>query len=416
MRFQTALLVPWTLLAAGALASACADEPRGESSQAACTNARDDDGDGFVDCADQDCLASSVCGGDVTGDITVGAGDVDVSGSDAPETAVCDPCVGRGSLVGRVCAPNMEVFVQGATVSLLGTGCKGEPFSTETTTGPDGSYSFLAVPCGTYVLRMESGSFRSSFEVTVRPGERIAIGGGLQKACFGANAARIAVLDGTYDNISGLLDTLGFRHDFFNKDGDAGADGAIVDLLSDPERLFAYDIVFAECGAAVGWLPQDAPGVMPNIRDFVLAGGSLYMSDYAWVLGEWAFPDKVEWYGDDDPAGMGRPGSPQVIPTGHVVEATVTDGDLAAYLGRTTLPIRFDDGPQVAPERVSNGAFAHVVATLNVPTSFNIPSAPLVLSYVPGQGAGRVVYTNFHHDAQTTADMLTLLRYLVFKL
>ncbi len=41
---------------------------------------------------------------------------------------------------------------------------------------------------------------------------------------------------------------------------------------------------------------------------------------------------------------------------------------------------------------------------------------PLIISCVPGPGAGRVVYTNFHNDAQATDDMLAILDYLVLTL
>ena len=155
---------------------------------------------------------------------------------------------------------------------------------------------------------------------------------------------------------------------------------------------------------------------MPNVKDFVLQGGSLYMSDYAWVLGEWSFPDKVEWYGDDDPSSMGTNTSPQVITTDTRVTAHIVDGSLASYLGKVQIPIVFDQGPQIAAVSVANGAFAHAMGHIVVPLGPNIQNAPLALSYVPAQGAGRVMYTNFHNDAQATSDMLTILQYLVFRL
>jgi hypothetical protein len=432
MRHPTLVALRTLAIAAIGL-SACADDGGpSEATAAACGNRQDDDGDGFTDCADQDCWQFSACSGaerdtssdtasepDVPSDIRADAVTdtrTDVGTDIRPDAEACDPCGDKGSVKGTVCAPNSEVFVNDATVWVEGTGCNGEAFRVETTSAFDGSYYLLDVPCGSHTLRIEKGSFRASFPVAVQGGALLDVTGAGQKLCFGAGAAKIAVLDGTYDDLAGLLDALGLRYDYFNDDGDEGADGPTVELLADPARLATYDIIFAECGGTLGWLPQDAPLVMPNIKDFVLRGGALYMSDYAWVLGEWSFPDKVEWHGSDDPAGMGQSGSPQVIPSDTQVSATIADGNLAGYLGKTTIPITFDRGPQIAPEAVENGAFAHVVGTINVPFSFNIPNAPLALSYVPAQGAGRVIYTNFHNDAQTTSDMLTILRYLVFTL
>ncbi len=406
----------------------CSDDSgAGEGSDLLCGNGTDDDGDGFTDCADQDCWRFAACGvppvTDTTSDTnTDTTSDTrDTQNVDLPETGpsdalACDPCDDKGSIKGKVCAPNTEVFVNDAKVMVEGLGCNGEPFTVETTSGMDGSYYLLDVPCGAHTLKIEKGSFRSQFPVAVRGGELLDVTGAGQKLCFGSGAAKIAVLAGTWDDLGGLLENLGLQYDFFNDDGDEGADGAIVDLLSDPTRLQGYDILFAECGGTVGWLPQDAPAVMPNVKDFVLRGGSLYMSDYAWVLGEWSFPDKVDWYDNDDPAGMGQQDSPQVIPSDLNVTATVSDGNLANYLGKTTLPITFDQGPQILPVAVQNGAFAHVVANIVVPFELNVTGVPLALSYIPASGAGRVIYTNFHNDAQTTTDMLAILRYLVFTL
>lgn len=419
------------------LLAACSDPDNGSvrSEAGLCDNGRDDDGDGFVDCSDQDCWSASTCGDvsgdasaevDATGDATVDGTTGDTTSDTTPDTTfdtarpdtttTCDPCGEKGSIKGRVCAPNANVFVNDAHVSVTGSGCDGEPFTLETTSAADGTYYLLDVPCGTHTVNIEKGSFASTHPVTVTSGELLDVTGAANKLCFSSGAAKIAVLAGTWDDMGGLLEQLGLRYDFYNTDGDEGADGSIVEILSDPQKLKTYDILFANCGGTVGWLPQDEPQVMPNVKDFVLNGGSLYMSDYAWVLGEWSFPDKVEWYDNDDPTSMGDSDSPQVIPSGTKVNATVSDGTLASYLGKNTIQIEFDQGPQIAPVSVANGAFAHVVGNINVPLELSIPNAPLTLSYVPSDGAGRVIYTNFHNDAQTTSDMLTILNYLVFTL
>jgi len=430
------------MVALAFLLAACSDPEGGtvKGEAGLCDNDRDDDGDGFTDCADQDCWSAGSCGdtagGDATSDATRDATSVGETTSDAVDAdgtttgetdatvdtrpgdtgTSCDPCGEKGSIKGRVCAPNANVFVNDARVWVEGSGCDGAPFAIETTSAADGTYYLLDVPCGTHTVNIEKGSFATSHPVPVVSGELLDVTGAANKLCFGSSAARIAVMAGTWDDMGGLLEQLGLRYDFYNENGDAGSDGSIVELLSDPQRLQGYDILFANCGGTTGWLPQDEPQVMPNVKDFVLQGGSLYMSDYAWVLGEWSFPDKVEWYDNDDPSSMGDSDSPQVIPSGLRVNATIADGALAGYLGKNTIAIEFDQGPQIAPVSVANGAFAHVVGDINVPLEFSIPNAPLTLSYVPADGAGRVIYTNFHNDAQATADMLTILNYLVFTL
>ncbi len=418
----------------------CSDSDDGRVAGEAgmCNDGVDNDGDGFSDCADQDCWSDATCG-DATGETSDVASETDgttepgetrveTSVEVTPEveveleirevddtTGVCDPCAAKGSVKGRVCAPSEHVFVSDARVWVEGVGCDGEAFSIETTSGADGTYYLLDVPCGTHNLKIEKGSFSADHSVTIVAGELLDATGSANKLCFNG-ATTIAVLAGSWDDMGGLLDQLGLDYDLYNDAGDAGADGQLVELLSTPERLANYDIVFANCGGTVGWLPQDEPQVMQNIKDFVLNGGSLYMSDYAWVLGEWSFPDKVEWQDDDDPSSMGDSDSPQVIPSGTKVNATIVDGALAGYLGKNTIAIEFDQGPQIAAVSVANGAFAHVTGNINVPLELSLQNAPLALSYVPASGAGRVIYTNFHNDAQTTADMLTILNYFVFTL
>lgn len=415
--------------------AACSDDDvGGVGAGEICGNGLDDDHDGFSDCADQDCWSQIACvdgtNGDATsGDGTSGDGTSAGDGSDATTTTptdvsfpdvvtpACDPCSDVGQVKGRVCSPSQQVYVNGATVVVSGIGCDGQAFTKETTSDGDGSYWLLDVPCGEHTLTITKGSFSAIYSIPVVGGEITDVSGAANKLCLQASKTKIAVLDGSYDDLEGLVAQLGFDYDLYTEHEDAAADGTMVELLSDPERLAGYDILFANCGAANGWMPQDHPEVMANVKEFVIRGGSLYMSDYAWTYGEWSFPDAVEWYNDDDVDSMGDTDrSPQQIPSDTETTATISDGALAGILGKDTIHIVFDQGPQIAPQSVGPGTFAHVVGDINVPLQFNLKSAPLALSYVPAQGAGRVIYTNFHNDAQATADMLTIMSYLVFQL
>ena len=406
-----------------------------ENTSAACQNGADDDGDGHTDCADQDCWdfvfcaaqAGDTAGGDaVPGDTaqaagdTANAGETSVSDTSPGDTAAgpsCEPCA-MGAVTGRVCAPSEDVFVNDAVVVIAGTGCDGLPFRLETHSAADGSWSFAAVPCGSHVVTVTKGSFERLFQVAVASGHTTDLSGVGTKQCFQSAGTPIAVLAGSWDNIGSLLLQLGLDFDRFTEDG--AGDGDIVTLLGDPSELANYEILFVNCGAIHGWMPQEHAAVMQNVKDWVLAGGSLYMSDYAWTYGEWAFPDAIEFQQSDSVYDMYTANSPQLIPGDVTVTATIVDGAMAAYLGKTTMTVTFDQGPQIAPEAAGTGTFAHVVATfgslVGLGTPFDGADVPLVLSYVPGPGAGRVVYTNFHNDAQATSDMLTLLHYLVFTL
>jgi len=426
----------WIIVAAWA-AAACSETSAGgvaENTAAACGNQADDDGDGYTDCADQDCWAFVFCQGAdaTTGDTddvsdtveaegdTMGDGSGDAGDTPTPDTGgvpSCEPC-GTGTLTGTVCAPSENVFVNDALVVVAGTGCDGQAFRLETRSAADGGWTITGVPCGVHTVTITKSSFERIFQVAVGTGQTTDLSGAASKQCFQPGAVPIAVLDGSWDDMGLLLLQLGIEFDAYTDDG--SGDGDIVTLLSDPTALAAYDILFVNCGGTHGWMPSDHPDVMQNVKDWVLAGGSLYMSDYAWTYGEWSFPDAIEYQGDDSVYSMGSDGSPQLIPSDVTVTATVVDGNMAAYLGKTTMTVTFDQGPQIAPDAAGAGTFAHVVADfpplVGLGTAFDGEDVPLVLSYVPSTGAGRVVYTNFHNDAQATADMLTLLHYLVFTL
>jgi len=325
----------------------------------------------------------------------------------------CEP----GLVKGLVCAPGKQVFVSDASIVIEGTGCAGRKFRVETSSGADGEYVLRDVPPGEHTVTITKGSFVRSTVVKVTSGQVADISGADAKMCFTPHQARIAVLEGEWDDLASFVGDLGFDYDLFTVTPDDASDGTIADLLADPTRLFSYDIVFVGCGYSVGQIAIEHPEQLVHIHDYVLQGGSLYLSDYAWTLGESAFPAAIDFVQGDDPKLMGDCNkSPQQIPSDESVSATITDPKLASWLGKGTLQVAFDDGPQIAAEAAGAGTVVHVAADLRLMNGKTVKQAPLAMSYQPAPGAGRVVYTNFHNDAQSTDDILKIMRFLVFTL
>lgn len=450
--------------AAAALLLACSDGASGgggaagtvENTSPACLDMQDNDGDGYTDCEDQDCWDFVFCvdeagdsggagsstsdpdasdpasrvldgGGDGPTEGDVGPAPDDAGGGDLPPDASEDvsfdavidpPGCGYGELTGKVCAPNEQVFVNEAAVTIDTLDCDGAPLHLEVESGLDGSFHMTGIPAGSQTVNVVKGSFSVSYGVNIVAGQVVDVSGAAYKQCFAANSAKIAVMQGSWDNIESLLGKLGLAYDRYTTN-DIGEAGTVLELLADLELMGQYDIIFANCGASHGWVPIENPEVMPHVKAFIEAGGSFYMSDYAWVYGEWSFPDMIEFQKSDDVLDMYTDDSPQMLQSGLSIPATVVDGTLASWLGKTQLVIEIDNGPQIAPESTGPDAFGHVIGDVNQP--FAGPDAlsatiPLIISYVPGPGAGRVVYTNFHNDAQATDDMLAILDYLVFTL
>lgn len=363
-----------------------------------------------VACSDADSTADGP-GGDAGGEVEASPDGAAETDARATPTG-CDPC-GYGELRGRVCAPNEDVFVSGATVTLLDVvDCDGTPIELEVTSDAEGYYSFPEVPCGTHRIVIEKGSFRVEHPAPVVVGQVTDLTGAANKRCFSASSTPIAVLDGSWDDLEGILDALGLDYDLYEF-GLAETAGSIDYLLTHPALMATYDIVLVNCGQEHAQIP---PAAFDNLRAFVLGGGSLYGSDYAWIYGERAFPDAIEFMWTDDDTTSND--SPKAIAGHQTFTATVDDPALADYLGKGQLDIVFDLGPQIAPEAPGVGTTVHVTADIQQPAGSKpvVGEVPVVLSYRPAPDAGRVIYTNFHNDAQATEDITRLLYYLVFTL
>ncbi|MBK9371940.1 MAG: carboxypeptidase regulatory-like domain-containing protein [Deltaproteobacteria bacterium] len=75
----------------------------------------------------------------------------------------------EGSVTGRICDPSGGLWIVGATVTLSAdlNGDGTIDVEITTTTDADGYYTLTGVPDGTWLVRVEKGSFSVEFEVTV---------------------------------------------------------------------------------------------------------------------------------------------------------------------------------------------------------------------------------------------------------
>jgi len=328
----------------------------------------------------------------------------------------CETACGLGDVKGRVCAPDSKTYVTNAKVFVDAIGCDGNPVHIETLSGWDGNYELKHVPCGTWEVHIEKGSFTHYVQVQVESGKVTDVSNQGIKMCLGATAARLCVVTGDWDTIEETIHSLGFQYKLYevpNWEEDWwGSDG--VDLLTDLNALEGNcDVLFVDCGGSHCEIVQNEPSVVPNIKSFVQHGGSLYASDFAYCYSEYAFPDYIDFYGpDDEDCVMGSGSGPIQMDGNQKLDATVLDPDLIAYLGKSTFKANFGLGPLVAVDNAGL-SLAHVQGFV---PKFNAVQ-PFVMSYRPfGPGGGTVIYTNFHNDEQVSGDMSVILNYMVFSL
>lgn len=313
---------------------------------------------------------------------------------------------GHGTISGRVCGPQGDVWLADAHVWVV----RPDSSLNETYTDVDGNFTLENVLAGTQTLFIEKGSFSSQQDVEVTEGEATVL---TEQTCIDPASAHVAVVTGDWDSIEDILTGAGIT-DITLYDGMNGTSPTDETLLTDLSLMSGYDIIFLNCGQYPASFFTN-PTIINNLRSYVDAGGSLYSSDWAYDFVEIAFPEAVDYYGDDNMRNAGAAG------VDGPITASVTDAALAAALGRTSVQLNYDLPQWVVPTGASGAS--RVLVQGNA-TAFNmstfamepVADAPLAVQFGFGQNGGSVVYTSFHNEQQATADMNLILTYMIFEL
>ena len=250
---------------------------------------------------------------------------------------------------------------------------------------------------------------------------------------------KVAVITGDGDRIEDLLTRLGIT--FTTYDGRDGFDSSAGPFLANAQEMATYDIIFINCAAATTSYTVDlgnqSSQLTQNLREYVLAGGSLYASDWAVVFQALSFPEHVR------PRISGGGGVNSPFDTKRLegyapqtVQADVVDTFLQAALQKDHVSISF---PNETGARSTYWGLlqdlnedARVLVRGNVTTcqvggqfcddrTGPGPSvqAPLALGFklTPiTQRGGNVYYTSFHNIAQEGDDVVNILKYIIFHL
>jgi hypothetical protein len=287
---------------------------------------------------------------------------------------IVDCQAGGATVSGTFHSPNGTVPVVGARITLASA-----PACAGTTSGA-GEFELRNVPAAPSTVTAEKGRFSRTVPVT--PGTPVAV-------LIEAGSISIAYVTGAYDAIQNVVGALGFTPVEV-----LAADLATADLSQ-------YDALLFNCGMNEDYY-QDAP-TLANIRTWVEAGGVLYASDWAAIYVDALYPGEVNYLAPNWYEGMDG-----------VVTAQVVDATLKTALGKDTAQINFNLGGWVVVDSISPGVTLLIrgpAVTYNVGT---LPNKPFAAQFV--KGAGRVTYTSFHEEAQTTADMDTLLEQMLLGL
>jgi hypothetical protein len=240
----------------------------------------------------------------------------------------------------------------------------------------------------------------------------------------------VAVVSGDFDNIG---ESLG-RHEiaYQTYEGficcasyDPDLDPALIALKSETlftgvgesgaREIFEYDAVMVNSGTrGLGaWqyngvetddhIAADETAVL-NIQEWVERSGLLWASDWAYDLVEKAWPEKIDFYGDDDLLDEAQVG------TIGRIEARVTDSGLHDALGTDSISLAFNFSNWMVMESVANDDSVDVLlrgdaeVRLSSSEGFGtVQDIPLLVKF--DHGEGQVILSSFHWNAQN-ADLV----------
>ncbi len=256
---------------------------------------------------------------------------------------------------------------------------------------------------------------------------------------YALNLGEVAVVTGDFDTPEGALSALEVPYTLVNgwhADGprydveeDYDWESVTYDVevfLQDAFEIGAYDVTFLSCGmrGAGGFVYNNAAepddhlvvddAVVTNLREYVDNGGFVYATDWSYDLVEAAFPDQIDFLGDDEVLDAAQLGEPQTI------NGVVTDAGLMEHLGMSSgsneVEVRFDFDAWSVIEGVGSGTSVLVEGDIiykDGADAADLDDSPLLVVF--DYGRGKVVYTPFHTQAQYTTDVQDIINYLVLQ-
>ena len=177
-----------------------------------------------------------------------------------------------------------------------------------TCTRADGSYD-LSIKTNekNVLIKFEKGAFTAEQKITLSTGSAQAGVTKLSDTIL-ENVPKIVVIKGAYDSIEFILAKLGLAkidaqsNEITNPEFDLwdSTDKLFVDSDNSGKiDIYNYEIVFFNCGQEGNdWLMDDSKRQI--LKDYVKAGGRIYVSDQAYDIVEQNFPEYIDFFGSDD--------------------------------------------------------------------------------------------------------------------
>ncbi len=318
------------------------------------------------------------------------------------------------SIAGRVCDPDTNQWMEGATVYTHIVSEDGELIGTvEAVSDVEGYYLLDELRDGlVYTIYVQFGStVIDQYNVDLTAGGDFVVP---DPTCGGSVSGDVAVVTGDFDDMAAVLQQIGIDS-FTIIDG--RDEGALVEFLASAANLEVYQTVYF----AGGHLEEDViydsdgsdtagvvPGVLLAIRSYVANGGKVVASDWSYDVIEQVWPDQVDFLGDDTVPEAAQLGIPMNV------TATITDASLEAEVGSATMEVDFDLDAWPVAESVASGV--SVLQEGDVTWQFGMERTsesqrPLSLSFQAGEGT--VVFTAWRMASNADGKGGQVIRYVI---
>ena len=296
-----------------------------------------------------------------------------------------------GNVTGVITAPNGTTAVPGATVGLASPASDGarmfrpldsildataviDPDGPTTVTNANGEFTLEGVPVGEQMLAAKAGVFEITFSVEVSEGETTDSGTSAVQA-----TRKLGYVNGSFDSMEDIVEDLGAEIERIDRTD-----------LDDIALLTEYDMIFVNCGASAY-----SSARAEALTDYVMSGGTLYVSDLEYRLVEEIFPGEISF---------GNGGS-------QTVQALIEDELLQQYVQDTSLEITYNLGGWRRVSDLELTSNTRELLTGSVQEIEDDEMEPLAFTFRLGNG--RVVYTTFHNTASASEDQRQVLSYYV---
>jgi len=280
---------------------------------------------------------------------------------------------------------------------------------------------------------IEKGGFRRVRELTVMPGPTVLppqIGKlpSQTDLSVGDEIPKMAVVGQTFDEIENTLAKLGLGtvdssgelvegtepFDLYGSSWNGGNDE--VQLLTDWDTMSQYHVIFFPCDGSWPDSYLQNQDVLDNLKNYVTAGGRLYVTDWSYDILRQVFPDPIIYKDDNGGFGDAQSGV-------YDCEASVEEPSMAAWLaaqGITDFELEDnwtkveDVATYTAPDEV--GVIKEFTPTVWV--KGDLPSNdgwhPSTISFQ--YGCGRSMFSTYHTEAWGTSGLLAQEKALLYVL